>query len=102
MKPFFPVNTLKVMHGAVAAEMAGVFGKYVDVIYRNMWAQPKKMDEEDIILTALNEGGLGRQKLVARLQEPEVKAALIANASVVREFLDQQRCLSTIKTFRKR
>lgn len=86
MNPFFPVNTLKVMRGAVAAQKEGVLGKYIDVVYRNMWAQPKKMDEEDIILAALNEGGLDGEKLMARSQEPEVKAALIANteASVAR------------------
>lgn len=86
MNPFFPVNTLKIMRGAIAADLEGVLAKYVDVVYRNMWAEPKKMDEDDIILTALEEGGLDGQKLMARSQEPEVKAKLIENteASVAR------------------
>src|SRR5438270_3180923 len=41
MNPFFPVNTLVLMRGAVAARKLGVFERYVDEIYRHMWAEPK-------------------------------------------------------------
>ena len=34
--PFFPINTLTMMRGAVAAKRLGVFDKYVDDIYRCM------------------------------------------------------------------
>src|ERR1700735_2899096 len=40
--PFFPVNTLTVMRGAIAARELGVFERYVDEIYRHMWSEPKK------------------------------------------------------------
>ena len=43
--PFFPVNTLMMMRGAIAAQSLGVFERYVDEMYRNMWAEPKKMDD---------------------------------------------------------
>src|SRR5262249_39229544 len=56
--PFFPVNTLKIMRGAIAAEKLGVFPKYVDEVYRWMWAEPRKMDESDIIRSALEESRL--------------------------------------------
>lgn len=81
MNPFFPVNTLQIMRGAIAAEALGVFEKYVNVVYRNMWAEPKKMDEADVILAALNEGGLDGEALTAQSQDPEVKAKLIENTS---------------------
>ena len=86
MKPFFPVNTFQIMRGALAAEVLGVFEKYIDVVYRNMWADPKKMDEADIIAAALTEGGLNAEEIMAKSQDPEIKAKLIANteASVKR------------------
>src|SRR6056297_2956070 len=42
--PHFPVNTLKIMRGAVYAQRAGCFERYVDEVFRHMWAQPRKMD----------------------------------------------------------
>src|SRR5206468_11468352 len=42
--PFFPVNTLTLMRGAIAARSLGVFHRYVDEIFRHMWADPKTLD----------------------------------------------------------
>ena len=33
------------MRGAVAAESMGVFERYVDEMFRHMWAEPRKMDD---------------------------------------------------------
>src|SRR5579863_2873344 len=35
--PFFPVNTLNLMRGAIAAQSLGIFERYVDEMYRHMW-----------------------------------------------------------------
>ena len=77
--PFFPVNTLKIMRGAIVAEREGVFERYVDEVYRHMWADPKKMDELGVIEAALRESKLPAEKILAGIQESDVKAALIAN-----------------------
>ena len=53
--PFFPVNTLTIMRGAIAARQLGIFERYVDEIYRHMWAEPKKMDDPEILRAALIE-----------------------------------------------
>ena len=84
--PHFPVNTLILMRGAVAAQHEDCFERYVEVVYRNMWSDPKKMDEPAIIAAALNEGGLDAAHLLTRAQAPEIKQELIANteASVAR------------------
>ncbi len=52
--PFFPVNTLALMRGAIAARSLGIFERYVDEIYRHMWAEPKKMDDPEIMRAALH------------------------------------------------
>jgi 2-hydroxychromene-2-carboxylate isomerase len=77
--PFFPVNTLLVMRGAVAAQRENVFARYVDEVFRAMWAQPKKMDDPEVVKGVLQEAGLDAERLLARAQEPEVKEALLKN-----------------------
>lgn len=77
--PHFPVNTLTIMRAAIAAQNEGVFEKYVEVVYHNMWSEPKKMDDPEIILSVLNDNGLDGEGLLAKTQDPEVKAKLMAN-----------------------
>jgi len=77
--PFFPVNTLNLMRAAVAAQLEGVFEKYVDAAFHHMWVEPKKMDDPDVAAKALTASGLDGAKLLARAQEPDVKAKLIEN-----------------------
>ena len=79
MNPHFPVNTLNLMRGAIAAQSEGVFEKYVEAAFHHMWREPKKMDDPEIAMAALNASGLDAAKLFARAQEPEVKAKLVAN-----------------------
>ena len=77
--PFFPVNTLKIMRGACAAQKLGCFEKYVDVVYAAMWEQEKNMAEDDVILATLAAGGLDGPALMATAQEADVKQKLLAN-----------------------
>jgi 2-hydroxychromene-2-carboxylate isomerase len=77
--PFFPVNTLLVMRGAIAAQVEGVFARYVDEVFRHMWADPKDMDDPEVIRAALTESGFDATTLLARTQDPEVKNRLLKN-----------------------
>jgi len=77
--PFFPVNTLTLMRGAIAARSLGVFDRYVDEMFRHMWADPKKMDDPGVLRAALEESGLDAERLVALVQTREVKDELLAN-----------------------
>src|SRR3954462_15282764 len=79
MNPHFPVNTLNLMRGAVAARFEGVFEKYVDAAFHHMWAEPKKMDDPEVAAKALASSGLDAAKLLARSQDADVKARLIEN-----------------------
>jgi 2-hydroxychromene-2-carboxylate isomerase len=79
MNPFFPVNTLLIMRGAVAAELDGIFERYIDEVFRHMWAEPKKMDDPEVVRAALEQSGLDAARLLARAQEPEVKDRLLKN-----------------------
>jgi 2-hydroxychromene-2-carboxylate isomerase len=86
MNPHFPVNTVQIMRGAVAADMDGQLAKYVDAVFRHMWEEGKKMDEPDVIRAALDGSGLDGARTLARIQDQEVKDRLLENtqASVAR------------------
>lgn len=77
--PNFPVNTLMLMRGAIAAQAEGVFEKYVEAGFHHMWEEPKKMDDPDVLGKALTASGLDAAKLFARAQEPEIKNKLLEN-----------------------
>jgi 2-hydroxychromene-2-carboxylate isomerase len=85
MNPFFPVNTLNLMRAAIAAQLEGVFEAYVEAAFHHMWAEPKKMDDLEVAAKALSSSGLDGAKLLARAQEPEVKARLIKNTETAVE-----------------
>src|SRR5207253_1154806 len=77
--PFFPVNTLSIMRGAVAAQALGIFERYVDEVYRHMWAEPKKLDDPAVLRAALEESRLPADRILELIQTAEVKEQLIAN-----------------------
>jgi 2-hydroxychromene-2-carboxylate isomerase len=79
MNPFFPVNTLNLMRAAIAAQLEGVYEKYIDAAFHHMWAEPKKMDDPEVAMKALTASGLDATKLLARSQDADVKAKLIEN-----------------------
>ena len=77
--PHFPVNTLQLMRGAIVAQREGFFAKYVDEVYRHMWSEPKKMDDAEVIRSALVESGLPADTVLEGIQDPAVKQKLIEN-----------------------
>jgi 2-hydroxychromene-2-carboxylate isomerase len=83
--PFFPVNTLNLMRAAVAAQLEGIFAEYVEAAFHHMWVEPKKMDDPEIAAKALAGSGLDAAKLLARSQDPDVKAKLIENTQAAVE-----------------
>jgi 2-hydroxychromene-2-carboxylate isomerase len=86
MNPHFPVNTVQIMRGAAAAEMDGQLAKYVDAVFHHMWEEGKKMDDPEIIRAALDSSGIDGARVLARIQDQDVKDKLLKNteASVAR------------------
>lgn len=79
MNPHFPVNTLRIMRGAVAAEIDGTLAPYVEAVFHHMWETPKKLDEPDAIRAALDASGLDGSAMLERIQDQDVKDRLLAN-----------------------
>ena len=77
--PHFPVNTLLIMRGLVAAGRAGVSEAYVEVVLAAMWEAGEKMDDPEVVQRVLTAAGLPAADLLAATQDAEVKAELVAN-----------------------
>jgi len=75
--PFFPVNTLQLMRGAVAAQFEGIFAAYFRVAYHHMWEEPKKMDDPRIAREAFVSSNIDFDRLFARSQQADVKSRLL-------------------------
>ena len=79
MNPHFPVNTVQIMRGAVAAGSGPAFQRYVEVVFKAMWEEEKKMDDAEVIRATLDAAGLDGQAVLARIQEQGVKDTLLKN-----------------------
>jgi 2-hydroxychromene-2-carboxylate isomerase len=79
MNPHFPVNTLKIMRGAVAAQALGCLAPYVEAVFVAMWEHGRHMDDLGEIEAVLEAAGLDAGALLEKSQAPAVKAALLAN-----------------------
>jgi 2-hydroxychromene-2-carboxylate isomerase len=75
--PFFPVNTLQLMRGAVAAEGEGMFWPYFHAVYHHMWEEPKKMDDPEVMQAALAASGIDVGRIAEKSQQPAVKSRLV-------------------------
>jgi 2-hydroxychromene-2-carboxylate isomerase len=75
--PFFPVNTLMLMRGAVAAQFEGMFEPYFRAAFHHMWEEPKKMDDLEVFRAAFKSSGIDIDRLIARAQQDDVKKRLI-------------------------
>jgi len=74
--PHFPVNTLHIMRGAIAAQDDGELKPYMDAVYRAMWVNQKDMSQPEVIAEVLKSAGMDVDKFVARTQELSVKEKL--------------------------
>jgi 2-hydroxychromene-2-carboxylate isomerase len=81
LNPFFPVNTLTLMRGVVAAEFEGLFESYFRAAYHHMWVEPRKMDDPQVFRDAFLSSGLDIDRIIARAEQDDVKKKLIENTN---------------------
>ncbi len=77
--PHFPVNTLKIMRGACAAQQLGCFERYVEAVYAAMWEQGLDMADDAVIQRVLDAAGLDTAAVLATAQDAVVKTRLLDN-----------------------
>ena len=77
--PHFPINTLNLMRAAIAAQELGCVDAYLDRVFDAIWVEKKNMGDAAVVERVLANAGLDAGALIARSQDPEVKAELVAN-----------------------
>ena len=77
--PHFPVNTLAIMRGAVAAKQLGMFEPYVNAIYAGMWEEGLNLSDPTVIHATLAKHSIHAEPLLQAIQSAEVKSALLDN-----------------------
>lgn len=78
--PHFPVNTLALMRGAVAAQMAGeeTFQRYLTTMMEAMWLAPRNLNDPQVVADVLTEGGFDPAWFLEKTADPAVKDRLKA------------------------
>jgi len=77
--PHFPVNTLLIMRGLIAAQRLGVSDAYVEAVSVAMWEHEQNMADPNTVDKVLRAAGLDSAALLAMTQTPEIKAELLSN-----------------------
>jgi 2-hydroxychromene-2-carboxylate isomerase len=79
--PHFPINTLTMMRGAAGMQLRSPerFGAYLETILAGMWVAPVNMGDAAVLAGTLQRAGFDADEFAALVNEPEVKAALVAN-----------------------
>lgn len=81
----FPLNTLNLMRGAIAADRLACRDAYLDAVFTAVWVDGKNMGEPEVVTAALTKSGLDAAALVELSQDPEVKAELITRTQAAVE-----------------
>jgi 2-hydroxychromene-2-carboxylate isomerase len=79
MNPHFPINSLYLMRGAIAAQHLGCFMPYVETIMSAMWEDGANTGDPEVVREVLDNSGLDSSALLAKADDPDVKAELAAN-----------------------
>ena len=95
----FPINTVQIQRGSIAAQELNVFDQYLDVVITAMWEDNKNLNDLDILKATLNENNMDVEAIFNIVNSQECKDRLIANTSAAVErgafgvptfFLDNQ------------
>jgi 2-hydroxychromene-2-carboxylate isomerase len=77
--PHFPINTLRLMRTALAAQQRGVFAPFHAAVYPAFWVEGRNLGDDGEIAAVLEKAGLDAAALLEAAGSPEAKAALRAN-----------------------
>ena len=77
--PHFPINTITLMRGFIAAQAMGVVDQYVEANLSAMWEQGLNMGGPDVAAGVWQAAGLDAAGLAEAIQTQPVKDALLQN-----------------------
>jgi 2-hydroxychromene-2-carboxylate isomerase len=79
--PYFIINTLTLMRGAVGYHMREPerFPRYVETMFRAMWVEPCDLGDAAVVAATLRKAGFDAAAFAAMVADPAVKGKLIAD-----------------------
>ena len=77
MNPHFPINTLRLMRGAIFAQGHSWGRAYIDAVFNAIWLEERDMNNPDIVQEVLSKAGLPVDDILQAAQDPAVKQVLI-------------------------
>ena len=77
--PHFPINTIALMRGFIAAQEMGVVDQYVEANLSAMWEQGLNMGDPEVATGVWQAAGLDAAGLAEAIQTQPVKDALLQN-----------------------
>lgn len=83
--PHFPLNTLPLLRGSLAARELGIFDAYCDTVFDAIWQEKLNMADPQIIAQRLTTAGFDVQTILALSTTPEVKQEVIGNAEEAKQ-----------------
>jgi len=79
MNPHFPVNTLILMRGAIAAKESGDLEAYTKAGLAAMWEDGENMSDPEVFSNVMTQAGLDGAALLAATQDSAIKSILAEN-----------------------
>jgi len=76
---FFPINTLNLMRGAIAAKTMNIFQEYSEAIFTGIWVKDLNLGDVSVLQEYLEKNKIDTKKLFDLVQSDEVKTMLIQN-----------------------
>lgn len=77
----FPINTIRLMRGAVAAQQAGLFPGYHRAMFDAFWARGLDLGDAGVMREVLEQAGLDAARLMAMSEEQAAKDELRRNTA---------------------
>jgi 2-hydroxychromene-2-carboxylate isomerase len=77
--PVFPVNSVKVMRGALLAIESDALVPYARRAFQRYWSELADISQDDEVIAIAEAAGLDSDRWLERIAEPAVKDALRAN-----------------------
>ena len=77
MNPHFPVNSLKLMRGLVAAQTLGVEAAYVEAGLQGLWEDGLDLADAAILAERIADAGLDAEKIQNLAGTPDIKQRLV-------------------------
>ncbi|ROZ80020.1 2-hydroxychromene-2-carboxylate isomerase [Pseudomonas neustonica] len=74
--PFFPINTLQLMRGAMAYQGTADFERYLTTVFNAMWIDELDMGQPEVVGKVLAKGGFDPAEVMAKASDPAVKEQL--------------------------